>query len=140
MSGELHTRGVAEMGRLLQAREVSAVEAATAARQRIQAHAALGTFLALDEEFHRTIALSVGRAHAWRVIENIKAQMDRIRYLSLDDATPLPLIIEQHIRMVDGIEAGDPTAAAAATRSHLREIIVSLPNIAARFPDFFEAN
>ena len=50
MSGELHTRGVAEMGRLLQAREVSAVEAATAARQRIQAHAALGTFLALDDE------------------------------------------------------------------------------------------
>ena len=50
MSGELHTRGVAELGRLLQAREVSAVEAATAARQRIQAHTALGTFLALDEE------------------------------------------------------------------------------------------
>ncbi len=97
-------------------------------------------FLALDEEFHRTIALSVGRAHAWRVIENIKAQMDRIRYLSLDDATPLPLIIEQHTRIVDGIEAGDPTTAAAATRSHLREITVSLPNIAARFPDLFESD
>ena len=96
-------------------------------------------FLALDEEFHRTIAMSVGRAHAWRVIEGIKAQMDRIRYLSLDDATPLPLIIEQHQRIVDGIEAGDPTAAAAAMRSHLREIMVSLPNIAARFPDLFDA-
>ena len=96
-------------------------------------------FLALDEDFHRTIALSVGRAHAWRVIEGIKAQMDRIRYLSLDDATPLPLIIEQHQRIVDGIEAGDPTAAAAAMRSHLREIMVSLPGIAARFPDLFDA-
>lgn len=96
-------------------------------------------FLALDEEFHRTIALSVGRAHAWRVIEGIKAQMDRIRYLSLDDATPLPLIIEQHQRIVDGIEAGDPTAAAAAMRSHLREIMVSLPDIAARFPELFDA-
>jgi DNA-binding GntR family transcriptional regulator len=97
-------------------------------------------FLVLDEEFHRTIALSVGRAHAWRVIENIKAQMDRIRYLSLDDATPLALLIDQHTRMVDGIEAGDPTAAAAATRSHLREIMISLPDIAARFPDMFEAS
>ncbi len=95
-------------------------------------------FLALDEEFHRTIAFSVGRAHAWRVIENIKAQMDRIRYLSLDDATPIPLLIDQHTRIVDGIEAGNPTEAAAATRSHLREIMVSLPNIAARFPDLFE--
>ncbi len=96
-------------------------------------------FLALDEEFHRTISLSVGRAHAWRVIEGIKAQMDRIRYLSLDDATPLPLIIEQHSRIVDGIEAGNPAAAAAAMRSHLREIIISLPDIAARFPDVFES-
>ena len=108
-------------------------------RQKSMEHGHNEEFLALDEEFHRTIALTVGRAHAWRVIENIKAQMDRIRYLSLDDATPLPLIIEQHTRMVDGIEAGDPTGAAAATRSHLREIMVSLPNIAARFPDFFEA-
>ncbi len=107
-------------------------------RQKQVAHGHNEEFLTLDEEFHRTLALSVGRAHAWRVIESIKAQMDRIRYLSLDDATPIPLIIKQHTRMVDGIEAGDPTAAAAATRSHLREMIVSLPHIAARFPDLFD--
>ena len=97
-------------------------------------------FLALDEEFHRTIALSVGRAHAWRVIEGIKAQMDRIRYISLDAATPIALIIDQHKRIVDGIEAGDPTVAAAAMRSHLREITLSLPNIASRFPEMFETD
>lgn len=97
-------------------------------------------FLALDEEFHRTIALSVGRAHAWRVIEGIKSQMDRIRYISLDAATPIALLIEQHKRIVDGIEAGDPTVAAAAMRSHLREITLSLPNIASRFPEMFETD
>jgi|ERR1035437_6277677 DNA-binding GntR family transcriptional regulator len=97
-------------------------------------------FLAMDEEFHRTIALSIGRIHAWRVIESTKAQMDRIRYLSLDDATPLDLIIEQHTRIVDGIEAGDSTMAVAAMRSHLREITISLPTIAARFPDLFESD
>ncbi len=112
-------------------------------RQLVERQNALGSghppeFLALDEEFHRTIALSVGRAHAWRVIEGIKSQMDRIRYLSLDAATPLPVIIDQHKRIVDGIEAGDPTAAAAAMRTHLREITFSLPNIAASFPDIFE--
>jgi GntR family transcriptional regulator, rspAB operon transcriptional repressor len=96
-------------------------------------------FLVLDEEFHRTIALSVGRAHAWRVIEGIKAQMDRIRYLSLDDATPLAVLIEQHTHIVDSIEARDPVAAAAAVRAHLHEIIVSLPNIAGQFPDLFES-
>ena len=94
-------------------------------------------FLALDEAFHRTLALSSGRAHAWRIVEKIKAQMDRICYLSLDDASPLTLLIEQHTRIVDGIEAGDPTAAAAAMRTHLRELTLSLPNIAAKFPEFF---
>lgn len=107
-------------------------------RQRATAPGHNEEFLALDEEFHRTIALSVGRAHAWRVIEGIKAQMDRIRYISLDAATPIALLIEQHKRIVDGIEAGDPTVAAAAMRSHLREITVSLPNIANRFPEMFE--
>jgi DNA-binding GntR family transcriptional regulator len=101
-------------------------------------HGHSAEFMALDEEFHRTIALSIGRAHSWRVVESVKAQMDRIRYLSLDDATPLPLLVEQHTRIVDSIEAGNATAAAAAMRSHLREIIVSLPNIAAAFPDLFE--
>lgn len=114
-------------------------------RRLVEAQGAVGPghsadFLALDEEFHRTIALSVGRAHAWRVIEGIKAQMDRIRYLSLDEATPIPLLIEQHKRIVDGIEAGDPTVAAAAMRSHLREITLSLPNIASRFPELFQTD
>lgn len=53
--------------------------------------------------------------------------MDQIRYISLDAATPIALIIEQHKRIVDGIEAGDPTIAAAAMRSHLREITLSSP-------------
>lgn len=99
----------------------------------------LNGFLALDEEFHRTISFSVGRAHAWRVIESIKAQMDRIRFLSLGDSTPLSLLIEQHMRIVDGIESHDPKAAVEAVCNHLREIIVSLPNIALQFPDVFEA-
>ncbi|MBT3066421.1 GntR family transcriptional regulator [Rhodoferax sp. U11-2br] len=108
-------------------------------QQKAVVHGHNEDFLALDEEFHRTIALSVSRAHAWRVIEGIKAQMDRIRYLSLDDATPLSVLIEQHSRIVDGIEAHDPVAAATALRAHLQEIIVSLPNIAAQFPDLFES-
>lgn len=102
------------------------------------AHGHNEEFLELDEAFHRELAYSVGRAHAWRVIEGIKAQMDRVRYLSIDDATPIAHILEQHTRIVDSIEAGDPTAAAAAMRTHLREIITSLPNIAEKHPEAFE--
>lgn len=95
-------------------------------------------FLALDEEFHRTLALLAGHVDAWRVVESLKAQMDRIRFLSLDTATPIELLIEQHACIVDAIENGDPMAAAAAMRSHLRQIMLSLPRIAENFPEMFE--
>jgi len=94
-------------------------------------------FLELDEAFHRSIALGVGCDYAWRVVEEMKAQMDRVRYLSLPDATPLVRLIAQHEAIVDGIEARDAAQAEAAMRTHLREILTSLPELSKRFPDLF---
>jgi DNA-binding FadR family transcriptional regulator len=95
-------------------------------------------FMELDEAFHRGIALGVGCEYAWRVVEETKAQMDRVRYLSLPNATPVERLIAQHEAIVDGIEARDPDRAEAAMRRHLREFLTSLPEPAQRFPDFFE--
>ena len=39
------------------------------------------SFLQLDEEFHRTLALSAGREYEWRMTEGSKAQMNRVRFL-----------------------------------------------------------
>jgi DNA-binding GntR family transcriptional regulator len=44
-------------------------------------------FMELDEAFHRDIALGVDCEYAWRVVEETKAQMDRVRYLSLPHVT-----------------------------------------------------
>lgn len=94
-------------------------------------------FLALDEEFHRTLALHAGRDYAWRVTESIKAQMDRVRFLAFDFATPKPRLVAEHAAIVDAIEAGDADLAAQRMQSHLREILASLPLIAARYPEHF---
>jgi DNA-binding GntR family transcriptional regulator len=96
-------------------------------------------FLALDEAFHRTLALGVGCEYAWRVVEEVKAQMDRVRYLSLPHATPLQRLIEQHEAIAAAVEARDATAAEAAVRLHLSEILTSLPLLEERFPDLFES-
>jgi DNA-binding GntR family transcriptional regulator len=96
-------------------------------------------FLLLDERFHRTLAESIGRGFAWTVLESIKAQMDRVRFLSVAGATPLRELVRQHGAVVDGIAAGDPDRAERAMRTHLREILSSLPRIAAAHPDYFEA-
>lgn len=95
------------------------------------------TFLRLDELFHHTLAAAAGRAYAWSVIESVKAQMDRVRFLSVDDIQ-IGRLIGQHERIVDAIAAGDVGKAEAALRTHLREILKSLPEIARARTEFFD--
>lgn len=94
-------------------------------------------FLRLDEAFHQTIARSADCENAWRVLENLKVQMDRVRYLSLPDATPLETIIEQHVRISQGLDRRSPGDCEAAMRHHLSEILTSLPKLAIKHPGLF---
>jgi len=94
-------------------------------------------FFRLDEAFHQAIAASVACEHAWRVVEDLKAQMDRVRYLSLPDATPIQVLVEQHTAILEAIRAHDPDAAEKAMRVHLMEILKSLPRIAEAHKELF---
>lgn len=96
------------------------------------------SFLALDERFHFLIAQSIDCVAAWDTIQDIKAQMDRVRYLSLPDVSPLDLIIKQHAKIVSALKAHDADAAELAMRAHLSEILISLKPVAERNPDWFE--
>ena len=94
-------------------------------------------FLRLDEAFHQAIASAADCEEAWRVVEGLKAQLDRVRYLSLPDATPLETIIAQHEEIVEAVERGSPDAAEAAMRQHLSEILISLPKLSVERSEFF---
>ncbi|HZF75926.1 MAG TPA: GntR family transcriptional regulator [Acetobacteraceae bacterium] len=109
-----------------------------AAQERAAAAADAPGFLRLDEAFHRALAEGIGRAFAWTALEAIKAQMDRVRFLSFEGATPLPDLIRQHRAIAAAIAAGDADEAEAAMRAHLREILASLPRVAEAHPDYFE--
>lgn len=108
------------------------------ARQDALAETESGRFIELDERFHRTLAEAVGKAYAWKVIEEVKAQMDRVRYLSTL-YFPKRELVAQHRAIVTAIARRDPTAASEAMRRHLRKILTDLPAIAAARPHFFEA-
>ena len=95
-------------------------------------------FMALDEEFHRTLAKAAGKARAWELVEGLKSQMDRVRHLSML-RFPIPKLIAQHAAVVDAIAARDVAGAESAIRTHLREILGDLPMIAAERPEFFES-
>ena len=93
-------------------------------------------FMRLDEEFHWTLADAAGRLYGWKVIEDVKLQMDRVRHLSLR-SFPQSKLVRQHTNIVDAIEKASPDAAERAMREHLRLIMDDLPSIEAQHPDFF---
>ncbi len=95
-------------------------------------------FLALDDALHRAFAAATNHEDVWRILHNVKLQMDRVRYLSLPDATPAARLLEQHAAIVDAIEARDPNAAEAVMRLHLSELLISLPRLIVTMPDYFD--
>ena len=99
----------------------------------------LERFFILDEAFHRGLAHATGCTYAWKVVEQAKAQMDRVRFLSVPDATPVDRLIMQHQAILDAIAGRRVDAADKAMKAHLREILRSLPRLARAFPDMFEA-
>lgn len=109
-------------------------------RRQIEAQRAAGdarVFTRLDEGFHRTLADAAGKRGAWKLIEGLKSQMDRVRFLSLDRFR-VGKLIEQHSAVVERIAAGDIGGANAAIRLHLRAILADLPEIEAAYPQHFD--
>lgn len=96
-----------------------------------------GRFIELDEEFHRTLANAAGMHKAWDFLEAAKSQMDRVRYITFEEF-PTATLIQQHQQIVDCIEERSINRAQTAMRNHLREILVSLPEVIERYPQFFD--
>ncbi len=90
-----------------------------------------------DETFHRDIADIVSSVYAWRIVESARFQTDRVRLLSLPDASPMSMLINQHEEIVNRLEARDAEGAGNAMRRHLREILRALSRIAHEHPEFF---
>ena len=94
-------------------------------------------FIQLDETFHLTLADGAGKRGAWRLIEGLKSQMDRVRFLSLAQF-PLDKLINQHAAIIEGIASGNIPSAESAIRLHLREVLADLPEIQKAHPEFFD--
>jgi DNA-binding GntR family transcriptional regulator len=111
--------------------QVAAQESAAAARD-------AESFFLLDEDFHRSLAALAGRPSAWRIVEDVKAQMDRVRFLDMSETQPMAVVIRQHRAILDPLRRGDADAAEQAMRVHLSQIEKTLPVLARRYPDLFE--
>lgn len=94
-------------------------------------------FLVLDDRMHQLIVTMAGHPNVWRAVEDVKAQLDRVRVLSLEDPSWLASIHAQHEAIVHHVLAGDGDAAAGAMETHLRSVFASIDAIAGREPGYF---
>lgn len=94
-------------------------------------------FLQYDEAFHRTISESFGLAQSWRLIQNVKAQLDRVRYLSLPEPGHLGRLQTQHTMITQAIKENDPDLAAVVMRRHLQEVFLSVELLMREQPGLF---
>ncbi|SDK81745.1 GntR family transcriptional regulator [Aliiruegeria lutimaris] len=104
--------------------------------QRKAAETSAKDFILADELFHRTLAVGAGKESVWDIIQGLKAQMDRVRFLSFD-LYQYDQLIAQHEMIIDSVEQGDARGAEDATRRHLRAVLDDLPSIMRANPEVF---
>lgn len=92
-------------------------------------------FTDADDAFHRTIANALGLGDLWSVVENQKAQFDRIRFLSLPNVTPVALLVAQHRAILDAVRARDPARAEAMLAEHLSIVLDTAQGLLSTHPD-----
>lgn len=86
-------------------------------------------FMQLDEAFHEAVARSGGTGHAWHILEGLKSQLDRVRFLAIDEVTSASAIVAEHSAIIDAIADRSPQLAEDRMRAHMAEILVSLPRL-----------
>jgi GntR family transcriptional regulator, rspAB operon transcriptional repressor len=119
-------------------RDLEELQANLAAQERSVEEGDTEAFDALDEALHRTLCELSGRSIAWSLSRRANGHLDRVRRLSLPEPGYLGEMVAEHRTVVAAVAAGDPDAAEATLRHHLRMVLSSLPAIQAAHPHYFE--
>ena len=97
----------------------------------------ISLFLDRDDEFHQTIGSMARCQSVWRVVDDLKAQVDRVRYIIMPAPLPYDLLIRQHIQIVDAIARSDGDIASSLMLLHVSEVMPNLRSIAKRHHALF---
>ena len=90
-----------------------------------------------DDRFHAALCDMAGQAGAWDLIQEQKAHMDRVRFLTLS-RDRRRVVLREHEQVVNALEAGDLTGAEAEMRHHLGDIHNVLPRLRVAHAEYFD--
>ncbi|MGO4406355.1 GntR family transcriptional regulator [Bosea sp. RAF48] len=103
-------------------------------------------FMRLDDEFHRLVITAAGFELAWKIVDDHRIQIDRIRYLKLRRAEARDpsyanlynVNIGEHEAILDAVASGDADRAEALTRRHTTKLLDALPILLEQHAEMFE--
>lgn len=93
-------------------------------------------FHALDDHMHERIVEMSGHAHVWPLIDEQKAHLDRIRFLS--QSQNRQTTFDEHKALVEAIAAKDADAAQSVLEQHLGRIHEQFDQVRSDEPQYFE--
>ena len=103
-------------------------------------------FMRLDDEFHRLVITAAGFELAWKIVDDHRVQIDRIRYLKLRRAKArdpsyvhlYTVNIREHEAILEAVAAGNADVAEALTRHHTTKLLDALPILLKDHAEMFE--
>lgn len=94
-------------------------------------------FLEKDDEFHQILMNVIDCQMAWETVENIKAMMDRVRFLTLEHISPPEDLVKQHENILIALEKHDPELAVIAQHDHLSTILQTIKIVSKQKTEWF---
>jgi DNA-binding GntR family transcriptional regulator len=94
-------------------------------------------FFDADEHMHAFLMEIAGHPSVWSTVENAKAQMDRVRHLSIRNPIKMPAVIDEHSAIIDCVLRRDRDGAIGALRAHLRGLFRSVERLAEENRQYF---
>ena len=97
----------------------------------------LDIFTDLDQSFHETLFKAAGYMRNFLVIRRESVHIDRLRALHLPMGDKASRILQEHVAIVDAIEAAAPDKADEAMAHHLSQSIAVASSLSDGRPDYF---
>lgn len=97
-------------------------------------------FYELDEAFHSMICEFGASPRIWRIVNEAKAQLDRVRRLAFPAPNHLDIVLGEHMAIVDGLKMRDPDAAAAGMKVHLDRVFLTIRRLMIEQRDYFASD
>jgi DNA-binding GntR family transcriptional regulator len=118
--------------------QIAALKQSINRQQKLAQQGDKNRFHDADDAFHAAIAEAAHHPGIWRLILQVKLQLDRYRRLTLPVPGRMTRVVDEHAAVIAAIAARDTAAAGAAMVAHLDGLSASIRDVRDLNPKYFE--